>query len=344
MTTKLLRPILFISFILVGFGLANASNIPADSTQTTAISPENERYLITKNNSQKYIGYIISDDGRDILLETENIGRIYIPKTEISEIEKVTNKNSRLVNESMMAGAFSSRYILNSNALPVVKGQNFAAMNLYGPEVHFALTDNFSLGLVSTWIASPFLINAVYRFTPTKPKLYFSVGTTMGTSGYINNMKTWGGYHYGNVTYGDRKSNLTVGAGFHYVFPGTNDINYDFDSFSVRKEKPELGGAITVSGITKSNSKTSFIFDSAFALYHLSYTDQVRNQFDPNIFNYYETNETNGIFTLMFGMRFQRRENSAFQFSLNTVTLVGDDFDGDLNTFPMPTCTWFINF
>jgi len=356
MTTKLLKPVLFFMFISMGAFFATASTITTDSIQTTQTSAEKPLHLITKNNNQKYMGYIISDDGREVLLETDNIGRIYIPKTEIASMELVTNKNSKLVNESMLAGAFSSRYIFNSNALPVVKGQNYAAINLYGPEVHFALTDNFSLGVISTWIASPLMVNAVYRFTPTKPNVYFSIGTTMGTSGYINNLKTWGGYHYGNVSFGNRKSNLTIGGGFHYLFPGIenyeapvgtvfNNIE-DFNS-SRRdvKAKPELGGAITVSGITNSGSKTSFIFDSAFAIFNTKVTEEV-SKIDLGTTQYVniEKKHTDGMISLMFGMRFQRRENSAFQFSLNTITVLSNDMGDDFNTIPMPTVSWFLNF
>lgn len=357
MTTKLLKPVLIFMFISMGAFFATASASTTDSTLTAPTSAEKPLHLITKNNNQKYMGYIISDDGREVLIETENIGRIYIPKTEILDIELISNRNSKLVTESLVAGAFSSRYILNANALPMAKGQKFAAINLYGPEVHFALTDNFSLGVITTWIVSPIMVNAVYRFTPTKPIVYYSVGTTMGASGYLNNMKTWGGYHYGNVSFGDRKSNLTIGAGVHYVFPGIENfeapigkVYYTRDDFSAArrevKEKPELGGAITISGITNSGSKTSFIFDSAFALFNTTMTHEVITGTGPTSFRYtnIEKNQTDGIFSLMFGMRFQRRENSAFQFSLNTVTVFGSEMGSDFNTFPIPTCSWFINF
>ena len=35
-------------------------------------------YQIIKSDKSEYVGYILSDDGREILIETQNIGKIYI--------------------------------------------------------------------------------------------------------------------------------------------------------------------------------------------------------------------------------------------------------------------------
>ena len=41
-------------------------------------------YVIKKNNGVEYIGKILSDDGREVLILTESMGKIYIPKADIT--------------------------------------------------------------------------------------------------------------------------------------------------------------------------------------------------------------------------------------------------------------------
>ena len=66
--------ILLFAFTLLWNVLVAQTN-PVDSTVTVKIE---------KFNGTTYLGKIISDDGREILLETSDIGRIYIPKNEIT--------------------------------------------------------------------------------------------------------------------------------------------------------------------------------------------------------------------------------------------------------------------
>ena len=94
--------------------------------------------LIIKNSGGEYIGEIISDDGREILLITKTIGKIYINKSEISSISKVeenlkTNKNG----EFRASGPFTTRYYFTNNALPIKKNENYALVHVYGPESSF---------------------------------------------------------------------------------------------------------------------------------------------------------------------------------------------------------------
>ena len=48
---------------------------------------------VEKFNGATYTGKIISDDGRELLLATNNIGRIFIPKNEIKTIRPQKNEN-----------------------------------------------------------------------------------------------------------------------------------------------------------------------------------------------------------------------------------------------------------
>lgn len=156
-----------------------SQTVEDDTTSSSAL------FVITKNDGTEYIGKILSDDGREVLIETERLGKIYIPKSDIKSIVKVEDERSIVHGEFRTLGPFTTRYAFTTNALPIQKGENYALINLYGPEVHFAVSNNLSLGIMSTWIASPFVLAAKYSMKTNNEKVNVSLGTLFGTSGYF---------------------------------------------------------------------------------------------------------------------------------------------------------------
>jgi|ERR1019366_574079 hypothetical protein len=60
----------------------NKTNKNLDSTKV-----KKEVYRITKNDGSILIGEIISDDGREVLILTKNIGKIFVNKSDIQEMK-----------------------------------------------------------------------------------------------------------------------------------------------------------------------------------------------------------------------------------------------------------------
>jgi hypothetical protein len=305
-------------------------------------------YRVVKNNQTEYVCQILNDDGREVLIYTDKLGKIYIPKSEIISIEKIQDTKSIIRGEYYEAGPFTTRYAFTTNALPIKKGSNYAIINLYGPEAHFALSNKFSIGVMSTWIASPFVVALKYSFKTKDEKVNFSLGTLLGTTSYINSFRGYGGLHFGNVTFGDAKQNFTVAAGYAYLNSG--EQNSDTYNTTIGYQSPKSHGPIfSIAGITKVGVKASFIFDSMIGVfdYNESSISYTTNPDYSTTTTYKYTPARSIAMFLMPAMRFQSTENKAFQISLAGVSIFkikGSNGSDDSATFPLPMCTWFYKF
>ena len=183
--------------------------------------------LIEKHDGTKYIAKIISDDGRELLLETEALGKLYLPKSEVKRISKIEDVGEIKDGEFREESPFTTRYAFTNNALPIKKNSHYTMVNLFGPEVHFAINDRFNIGVMSTWIGTPLVAVGKFTIPTSNEKINFSIASMIGSSGYLQSFRGFGGLHWGTVTFGDRKNNISISAGFGYLNPGTPNYNWN---------------------------------------------------------------------------------------------------------------------
>lgn len=341
-------------------------------------SPDTTTYVVTKTNNVEYIGKILSDDGREVLMETKELGKLYIPKFEIKSIKALDYSKITKLGDYREQGPFTTRYQFTTNCFPIEKGENYTTINLYGPEVHFAVSNRLSIGVIATWIASPMILALKYTIPTQNEKLNFGFGTLLGTSGYLNQGRGFGGLHWGMVTYGDRLNNITFSAGFSYIklgmdnfyglykpgiYPAIQDTwnpnMYYFDSnlpYDRKSAEPlVIAPVFGLAGIASVGKRASFIIDAMLLLGQSKrpiYSQEVNYVTNPNtsqplhtdvkpaVLDGYNTTKSTNL-VLMPGMRFQKSEKEAFQVSLAGV--IGKS-DGERYSFPIPMLTWFFKF
>ncbi len=342
---------------------------PSDTVQSNI-----QLSLLVKNDGTEYIGEIISDDGREVLIMTKELGKIYIQKSDIKSITRIEDVKDIVYGEYRIAGPFTTRYSFTTNALPIQKGENYALINLYGPEVHFAVSEQLSLGVMTTWIASPFIGAAKYTFnTDTSKNFNASIGTLVGTTGYLNNFRGYGGLHFANFTSGNRMKNITFSAGYAHLYTGNydwvpdlpvpvqNSEPYYYGVSGTRQLTSTIHGPIfSIAGIAKVGAKASFVFDSMIGVFSQQRTDLRTTELEPWSYDEFGsyvpglyrhesiayTSRTTALF-IMPGMRFQKDEKSAFQVSLAGVSVfqwVNEVNSGNNFSFPMPMLMWFFKF
>ena len=271
---------LFALILLTGF-----SN--AFSQETTS-----EENLVMKrietNDGNVFVGYILKDDKREILIKTEEQGEVYIPKYAVKKIELVSHSDfvdGKYVGEER----FSTRYFISTNGLPIKKGEHYAMINIYGPEVHFAVADNFSVGVMTSWLATPVVGTAKYSF-PIAKNLNASVGVLAGSTLWVEGGGS-GALGFGSLTFGNRTSNFTVSAGY----AGIRDAWGDGGSAPL----------FSVAGMAKIGRNVTLVGDSF--IYAGTTGEGGRDSFA----------------LIMPGLRFNGKRGGAFQVGLATLVVDG---------------------
>ena len=292
-----------ILFILLAFFLfigVHAQGI--DTTKT---------YVVLKNDGTEYVGKIISKDSREILIKTENVGEIYIPMHEISEIKEVSETDRSKSGIVIFDDRFATRYFFTTNALPIERGESYIQWNLYGPDMQFGVADNLSVGFMSSWVAFPIVGTIKYSF-PSKPDSKFNagVGTLLGTYSWTS-LQSVIALPFASFTFGDRKSNISFTGGMFH----TSGALFDSDHFS------ETRPLVSVAGLKKLGNKATFVFDSVIAL---------KGEGDKNSFAF-----------VMPGIRLQTKPKRAFQFGLTGVYHTSFDETGGWMPIPIPYVQWF---
>jgi len=211
-----------------------------DSVKATKI------YVITTNDGGEFIGEIISEDAKEVLIKTKDKGEVSIPKYQIKTRKTLESGDLNASGEYIPAEVFSTRYFITTNGLPIVKGESYVQWNLWGPDFEFGVADNFSVGVMTTWLANPMIATAKYSI-PLNKKTSLGVGTLLGTTTWIAPGSFGLALPFASLTNGDRKKNISLTAGYGAVA---------FDG--------EISGRMLLSaaGMTKVGKKVSIVFDS----------------------------------------------------------------------------------
>lgn len=274
------------------------------------------------------------------------------------------------------SGVFTTRYQFSTNCFPIRKGEHYAMLNLYGPEVHFAVHKDFSIGLMTTWIASPAALALKYTRGTPNPKINYGVGALVGSFGLVNAFKGYGGLYWGMLTLGDRRTNITFSAGFGHF----NDQNYTTIPVAIYQpgfypaingQYPELplqeviqtGGnsafqapILGIAAQAKISGRSSIFLDCMLFLSkdYSNYVDVYQPieridsyingiyvctgvEVSPYSYTFNGPGPDEDIFVLMPGYRFERNAKSAFQGS--AVIAFSKEF-----VLPLPMFTYFYQF
>lgn len=240
---KLITILKSITYVLLIFFVKNSF-----AQDTTAINKTEyvaaKIYRVLKNDGSEYIGEIIEDNGRELLLNSKSIGKIYIPKHEIKSITLAKrNESSSIQHERTNA----SKYFFTSSAIPLKKKEN--VLTLYGgaADLKFALSDNISFSTTTSWGLTPII--ASLKITHSiSDNLHIAVGVTGGGIFLFYDEGIYGVAPFGILTIGNQHTNISL-TGASLTF---NDLYGSTKTIGVYSAAIKLGFT----------NKLSFVADS----------------------------------------------------------------------------------
>src|SRR5574343_610327 len=226
--------------LVLTFVLSHQVQAQTDSVASKKI------FVITTNDGGEFVGEILSEDAKEVLIKTKDKGEVAIPKYQIKTRKELESGDLNFNGEYIPAEVFSTRYFITTNGLPIEKGESYVQWNLWGPDFEFGVAKNFSVGIMSTWLANPVIANAKYCI-PLGKKTNLGVGTLIGTTTWFYSGGLGLAVPYASLTSGDRKKNISFTGGYGAVM---------VDGFTSGKM------LFSAAGMTKIGRKVSLVFDS----------------------------------------------------------------------------------
>jgi hypothetical protein len=296
-------------------------------------------FVVVKNDGVRFYGTIISQDAREVLIETQELGLVYIPRHEIREIRQVASRELDEKGLYLPGEVFSTRYFISTNGLPVQKGENYVLVNMYGPDFQFGISENLGVGLMTTWMGAPIVATVKYSIN-LKEDLNLGMGMLLGTGSWA--LPRFGfALPFGAITYGDRAKNITFSTGYGGIFYQRNNYNYYTNTYNDERAR-EGSFLFSLGGMVKAGRVVSFVFDSFLmtAGKERTYTERHQNyNWETETWYWIEetyTSKRGAILLIAPGLRFQTRAESAFQ-----IGFAGLIVQGETSAMPFPMLQWY---
>ncbi len=196
--------------VILGFFVNSQTIAQTENNRSDTDSPDTT-YIITTNDGGEFIGRILSDDGREVVITTSKQGKIILPKYVIKSME-VVSKSNYVGNMAVVPNPHPSRYVFAPSAFALKKGEGYVnAFYFFIWQAQYGITDNFSLGLTTSWLLAPTFLNAKYTI-PVDENLTFAIGGQVGKL-YITDENSVA-LGFGTLTYGNTEANISVNMGY----------------------------------------------------------------------------------------------------------------------------------
>ncbi len=253
---KILKHVLALAVFCCSFDsvMSQVNSQPAIDSLNTADTTL--KYVVVElENNTSITGKKVSDDGREIGIMTVDKGLILIPKYQIRTIT-VSATMPTVGGKRVFPNPHPSRYFYSPSGIPLKKGEGYIQAIYYlAFQGQYALTDHWSIGVTTTYIACPLLINVKYTNTlhksaDGKKNIYLATGIQAGSLTWIN-PGSYLGLGYAGLTFGNSESNITINGG---VLASSFSDNY-YSSGRSSASQP----AISLSWNQRVSSNASFM-------------------------------------------------------------------------------------
>ena len=238
-----MNKVILASIFSISFLLFTGATVSAQADTTEFV--KSKMYVVTTMNGATFVGNIITDNSKEIVIKTKDRGEVSIPKYEVKSMKELVE--GELDDDGVFVGTplFATRYFITTNALPMEKGDNYYQINLFGPEFHFATSDKFGIGIMTSWGGVPIIGTAKYSINLGE-KTNLGLGALVGTGSWAA-PEFFGALPFAALTFGDERKNLNFSAGYGVIAFGNG---------------AEGTALFSIGGAARMGNKASFVFDS----------------------------------------------------------------------------------
>lgn len=223
---------------------------------STMFSQTYSKYVcITLSSGIQRCGYILNDDGREVTIDSQSLGKIIIPKTDIISM---TESTEGTVGENSGQAALldrvsnterniqPSRYFFAPSAFSLRKNEGYGTFALLtGGNISYGITESSMLGMSATYLGAGINFKKSLK---VNEKTHASFGG-MFQIGWADTSPIF--FPFANLTKGTETKNITFGFGYlSQLGSSWND--------------PIHSPMINVSGTTKINNKLSLISENYY--------------------------------------------------------------------------------
>lgn len=191
--------------------------VPAGNAQDdSGASSQKERYVCVTTVAQiMRCGYLKDDNGREITLETSEMGTVILPKSDLISIEDADEgTRSQSLNSTSLRGRKtilnpnrspqSSRYFFAPSALPMELGEGYTHVNPLLANVTGQVGEDLMLGGALSWVG----VGATMKLSvPINDNSHFALGA-MGLIGFYDLGPTF--FPFVNFTNGNHNNHRSI--------------------------------------------------------------------------------------------------------------------------------------
>ena len=248
-----------------------------DYVDTTKVNKNSPSVNIKLKDGTRFKGKIIKNDGKNYLIQTDNLGTLNIPAENIVSTEQISAQQILLENSQPAEPLRNTDYFVSSNGYNLKEGEwRYSNTYFYYNTFGVGLTDNFSMNLGIIPIANIFAFSGKFAFEASD-KVHIALNGSYITSA-SNLINISAGALGGVATFGTNSKNISIGATWG-IGNGGNFTN-----------KP----LIQLSGITQISRKVSLTMDNFL-------TTDTRINYNSSGSSYTTSNVVVGILT--YGVR-----------------------------------------
>ncbi|TYZ13473.1 hypothetical protein FY528_03435 [Hymenobacter lutimineralis] len=192
-----------------------AVNQPATPAAADSIG---HRYRVDLRTGTAFVGELVALRPAQLEFRTSDLGIVQVERANIKRLEDLTPGAIRPLAEDWFDIGNGNRLFFQPTARNLRKGEgSLQSINLLLLGANYGVTDNFSIGILTSVVPFVPLNDQLLAFTP---KLSAKVSETTHVGGGILYIRVAGesaGIFYGNATFGSADNNFTAGLGYAFA-------------------------------------------------------------------------------------------------------------------------------